>query len=57
VLYVREFVKKTMGLLFHMFTDDNKSDGFTKPLGKLKFHPMVKDLGMVMVQTTAEEEC
>jgi hypothetical protein len=35
-----------MGLLFHVATDDNKSDGFTKPLGKLKFHQMVKDLSV-----------
>jgi hypothetical protein len=57
VHYIRELVENNGFAVPYVATDDNKSDGFTKPLGKLKFHQMVKDLGMVMVQTTAEEEC
>jgi hypothetical protein len=54
---IPEFVENNGFAVLYVATDDNKSDGFTKPLGKFKFHQMVKDLGMVMVQTTAEEEC
>jgi hypothetical protein len=57
VHYIRDFVENDGFTIPYVATDDNKSDGFTKPLGKLKFYQMVKDLGMVMVQTTAEEEC
>jgi hypothetical protein len=57
VHYIRELVENNGFAVPYVATDDNKSDGFTKPLGKWKFHQMVKDLGMVMVQTTAEEEC
>jgi hypothetical protein len=55
--YIRELVENNGFAVPYVATDDNKSDGFTKPLGKLKLHQMVKDFGMVMVQTTAEEEC
>jgi hypothetical protein len=54
---IRDLVENDGFPIPFLATDDNKSDGFAKPLGKLKFHQMVKDLGMVLVQTTAEEEC
>jgi hypothetical protein len=57
VRYIRELVENNGFAVPYVATDDNKSDGFTKTLGKLKFHQMVKDLEMVMVQTSAEEEC
>jgi hypothetical protein len=57
VHYIRDFVENDGFAIPYVIIDDNKPDGFTKPLGKLKFHQMVKDFGMVMVQTTAEEEC
>jgi hypothetical protein len=56
VHYIRELVENNGFAVPYVATNDNKSDGFTKLLGKLKFHQMVKDLGVVMVQTTAEEE-
>jgi hypothetical protein len=55
VHYIRELVENDGFTIPYVATDDNKSDGFTKPQGKLKFHQMVKNLEMVMVQTTAEE--
>jgi hypothetical protein len=57
VHYIREYVANNGFAVPYVATDDNKSDVFTKSLGKLKFHQILKDLGMVMVQSTAEEEC
>jgi hypothetical protein len=56
VHYIRDLVENAGFSIPYVATDDNKSDGFAKPLGKLKFHQMVKDFGMVMVQTSAEED-
>jgi hypothetical protein len=56
VHYIRDLVENDGFTIPYVATDDNKSDGFTKPLGKLRFHQMMKYIGMVIVQTTAEEE-
>jgi hypothetical protein len=52
VHYIRELVENK-GLMFHMLPQMTTSQmDSEKPLWNLKFHQVVKDLGMVMVQTT-----
>jgi hypothetical protein len=48
VHYIRDLVENDGFTIPYVAIDDSKLDGFTKPLGILKFHQMVKDLGMVM---------
>jgi hypothetical protein len=57
VHYIPHLVEYDGFTIPYVATDVIKSGGFTKPLGKLNFHQMLKDLGMVMVLTTAKEEC
>lgn len=57
VHFIRDLVRDGRIKVPYVPTDENVSDGMTKPLGKIAFGKMVEMFGMVRVGGSSEEEC
>ena len=57
VHFIREIVRGGKVNVPYVPTDENMSDGMTKPLGKVAFAKMVSMFGMTRAGNASEEEC